>query len=324
MTLSPSADFLKYLNSIVGDPANIITTAPLHYENSTGNLYIDQASATSGGYISTSAQVIAGQKTFLVPPIGVTASASSVQSTTSETEIYTSFNGNSFFDFYGKSDGIVSNEIKIYGKGNNSSIDSEFLAIGYNPLNYEIKSDVTGSGTVRNLNISAPKLSIISTENSGSISTGSMVLNGGIGVTKTMYVGGDINCLGTIYGTVSGDANYSYEPFSYQVGGAVHVAFLTGFVVKINNLISLNFNYLSASASVSTTIYTAAGALPAQYRPTTATFGYVTVINGGNEKQGTCKVYDDGTIELYVGAADNFGSSGNNGIRPCGFTYYLS
>jgi hypothetical protein len=326
MTLSPSADFLKYLNSIVGEPANIITTAPLHYDNSTGNLYIDQASATSGGYISTSAQVIAGQKTFLVPPIGVTASASSVQSTTSETTIYTTFNGNSFFDFYGKSDGVVSNEIKIYGKGNNSSIDSEFLAIGYNPLNYEIKSDVTGSGTFRNLNINAPKLSIISTENSGSISTGSMVLNGGMGVTKTIYIGGDINCLGTINGTVSGGADYSVLPFSYAVGGAVHSppAFLTGFIVKINNLIALNFSYLSSSAAVSTTIYTAAGALPAQYRPSIATYGYVSVINGGNNKQGTCKIYNDGTIELYVGASDNFGSSGNNGINPCGLTYYLS
>jgi hypothetical protein len=326
MTLTPSADFLKYLNSIVGEPANIITTAPLHYENSTGNLYIDQASRTSAGYISTGSQVIGGQKTFLIPPIGVTASSSSIQSTTIDTTISTSYNGDSFFDFFGKSDGLVSNEIKIYGKGNNTTIDSEFLTIGYNPINYEIKTDVTGSGTVRNIEINAPKLTIISTNNSGSPTTGALIINGGVGIVKTIYVGGDINCLGTINGTVSGGADYSVLPFSYAVGGAVHSppAFLTGFIVKINNLIALNFSYLSSSAAVSTTIYTAAGALPSQYTPTIATYGYVSVINGGNNKQGTCKIYNDGTIELYVGASDNFGSSGNNGINPCGFTYYLS
>jgi hypothetical protein len=326
MGLTPSADFLKYLNSIIGQPANIITTAPLHYENSTGNLYIDQASSTSAGYISTSNQVIAGQKTFLVPPIGITASASSVQSTTIDTTISTSYVGNSYFDFFGTSDGTVQNEIKIYGKGNNSAIDSEFLSIGYNPNDYEIKSDVTGSGIKRNIKIDTPKLIVISTDNSGSTTSGAFVVNGGVGIVKTMYVGGDINCLGTINGTVSGGADYSVLPFSYAVGGAVHSppAFLTGFIVKINNLIGINFSYLSSSAASSTTIYTAAGALPSQYTPTIATYGYVSVINGGNNKQGTCKIYNDGTIELYVGASDNFGSSGNNGINPCGFTYYLS
>lgn len=64
--LVPLKYMTDYVSSHGGGGATIQTTPPLGYQDSV--IYIDAASGTKGGYITTGVQSIAGVKTFVDPP----------------------------------------------------------------------------------------------------------------------------------------------------------------------------------------------------------------------------------------------------------------
>lgn len=403
MGITPPSDFLKYLDQTVGAPANIIAANPLHYNGSTGQLYIDQASGGSAGYISTGSQVIAGQKTFLIPPLGVSSQATSIQSTTANTPIDTTNTGSdSFWNFRADPSSTYANELRIFGLGDDTTTNSEYLQLGYTPTKYEIKTNKAGSGTIRNMDITVPTTNVngdislptdgvlyfsnafktkivlldqvhsgfeycgisiashltknnIMNENSmwsiysgihntaterenfritaepnstsylfntaqaSDISTGALCVMGGQSIQKNLYVGQDIHCNGTIYGTLSSSG--SPVPFSFGIGGAIISPNMTGTFNKFEGQVVINFDAISNSSIVSATIYTASGAIPVDFRPSIDQYCPLLVLTNSAVSTGTVELRADGTIIVYDSSHSNFSSSGNAGIMRCSCIY---
>lgn len=288
----PPSDFLKYLTTTIGEPANIIAASPLHYNADNGNLYIDQASDTKAGYLSTGNQTIAGQKTFLIPPLGIISSAEYLQSSTTNTKIDSSYNGNCYFNFRGKPTNTNENKIQIFGLGDDETTDTEYLQIGYTPTKYEIKTQKNGTGSIRNIEIACP----------------------------STYIIGNLNCSGTIYGTLSSSG--SPVIFNFPIGGAIISPNLTGTFNKVEGQIFMNIDEITNSSLVSSTIYTVIGAIPIEYRPSYNRYLPLLVYNNSAVATGTIEIRGDGLIQIYVGGNNNFSSSGNAGVKSGTITYF--
>lgn len=100
--------------------------------------------------------------------------------------------------FTNDGDNTDSNTIEIYGLGTpNSVTNSEFIKIGFEPTSYNIKTQSTGTGTSRDLNIetgsnigqlkllNTGQISLSSTEASTSSSNGAIRLSGGISINNS-------------------------------------------------------------------------------------------------------------------------------------------
>jgi hypothetical protein len=204
-----------------------------------------------------------------------------------------------------------------------------------------------GTGIIKNLNVGG-LVNFSNTTNTSSISTGSLLVSGGVGITKNFNVGGLVNFLnttdtsGTSTGslvvsggvgiskslTVGGLLSLPSNPIvtltSVAFGGAI-TANSTIYIYQFANMISLRFDYLSATnSSVAQAIYTASGTIPSKYCPATHDINIpCTVINGSAPAAGTMNLQASGLLQFYVGANSNFGTSGNNGWYQNTFTYIL-
>lgn len=312
MTVPPS-DFLKYLNRVIGAPANILAASPLEYDESTGNLWMTPANALQSGYVTTSAQDFAGVKNFLVPPTGVVTS--SIQSTSNNISFDTSNTGSDVnWLVTGDESSSYANEFKIYGLGNNVLPNSEWLQIGYTPTKFELKTDKLGSGVIRNMEIFAPMVTITSSNNATDTLTGSLHLVGGASIATDLYVGG------TIYGSVVSTT----DNFSYAVGGAMISPNITGNYTKLSSgEIAMNFNLSTGPAVAAATIYTASGSIPVAYRPSVTVYAPISVMSDSLVKLGTIELKNDGTIILYESGHSDFANSGTCGVMKGSIIYKL-
>lgn len=196
MSFVPPVDFLKYLNGVTGQPANLTVTSPLDYSQNVGILSIDAANSTQGGYITNGAQDISGVKNFIDGITGNITSAG-ISNTTADTTIKTTYAGNSYFNFKADPTSAFDNKIRVYGLGDETTVNSENLSVGYNSTEYEISVEKQGLGVQKNLNINAKSVKCINTNDSTSTDSGALQVLGGVGIAKNLHVGGNI------YGTLS-------------------------------------------------------------------------------------------------------------------------
>jgi hypothetical protein len=120
----------------------------------------------------------------------------------------TSSTSHSIRHFTNDGDNTDNNTLDIYGLGTPSStINSEFIRIGFEPSTYTIKTQATGSGTVRELNLetgsntsqikllTTGQVSLSSTENSTGTGTGALRIDGGVSIDKSLFIGTDSSSL---------------------------------------------------------------------------------------------------------------------------------
>lgn len=195
---------------------------------------------------------------------------------------------------------------------------------------------------------------VINTSNSTSVTTGALVVAGGVGIVKDMYVGGTIygNITGSVTTTslslsdttqstntatgtliVSGGAGiaknlYTSNCFvdqlivSWGIGGNIYGTF-TGYLERWGNSIFIYFNgYTDENIGTAATIY--AGLIPEGLRPSADTYFSLYVIDNDITFLSKCIVQPDGTIVFYSNTEDGkFGTSGNNGFKGGVLIYHL-
>lgn len=139
---------------------------------------------------------------------------------------------------------------------------------------------------------------------------------------RNIYTG-DIY-LKTTGGTAAPINYYDETALSMVVSGGV-AGTLTGLIRRINNVVTICFDQLSAAAGSAAPISSAAGALATLYRPTVAdVYLPCCVIDGNTHKLGYLKISTAGTLAFYVDVSgSNFGTSGNNGVSHGSVTYEL-
>ena len=87
-----------------------------------------------------------------------------------------------------------------------------------------------------NLNLYMGSISSVETQNATSISTGSLIVSGGCGIAKDLYVGG------TIYGTIGNVGINTAPSLVFDVGGAVvQTQSVTVKCLYINGMLIVNF-----------------------------------------------------------------------------------
>ena len=145
-------------------------------------------------------------------------------------EISSSVSDNKIYLYTGTKNNNSSNMIHFYGLGDNSSVDSESLRIGYNHISSEYCLELlsTNSGSSKNLRIQTAnnqnQLLLLSTglshfENttdSSGLLTGSLQIYGGTSISKKLYVGSNTVILSTENCTNSTSG-------ALQVSGGIYV-----------------------------------------------------------------------------------------------------
>ena len=169
----------------------------------------------------------------------------------------------------------------------------------------------------RNLNTSTELVS--STTNSINISTGALVVNGGVGITKDLYVGGSINS--------SSISNYTVTSFSFPLTGAA-TGPLTGTFILTNygtvKQVIMNMDDMTQSyTGTASYIYSSASAVPANFRPlVTDIWVILSTISGGVRSWGLCQITTTGNLVIYHNN-ETFATSGYNGVAKQSITYFI-
>ena len=171
--------------------------------------------------------------------------------------------------------------------------------------------------------------------------TGALIVTGGVGVNKDIWMGGTLHNTQTIYcgvldcglidcsttttslevdtGSIvlaSGTPlnHYSEDSFSYALGGALASVNVTGSFVKLNNQVTMNFNTILGASNAAATIYTGTSSIPTLYRPLNDSWTPVVVQNNTAIVLGTVNIRASGAIVWYVDGDKNFSASGSCGI----------
>ena len=105
------------------------------------------------------------------------------------------------------------NDIKIFGFGQpNGVVNSEYVKLGWDTTNYVLSTNKSGTGVANQLcietdnNVEQIKLLIdgsvymSSTKQSNNSTTGGLVLAGGVGVTKSVYIGDELSVTNSLKG----------------------------------------------------------------------------------------------------------------------------
>lgn len=151
--------------------------------------------------------------------------------------------------FTNDGDNTDSNLVEIYGLGTPSStVDSEFVSLGYEPTSYSLKTQATGTGVVRSLNLetgansnqvqllTTGQVSLSSTTSSTSNSSGALLLSGGIGISDTTNASSSTNG-GTI--TTAGGAAIAQDVYiggDLYITGAVEAGVTSPTLTQSNNV----------------------------------------------------------------------------------------
>jgi hypothetical protein len=71
------------------------------------------------------------------------------------------FDGDTYVSIEGDPTGTHSNEIRIYALGTHTSVNSEYISVGYTPTSYHITSNHTGAGVNRDINLVGPNINVV-------------------------------------------------------------------------------------------------------------------------------------------------------------------
>lgn len=192
------------------------------------------------------------------------------------------------------------------------------ISLLFNTNNYDLYSDslTTNTLTATNLeiqNLITDEIEVTYTTQSTSSSSGSLIVSGGAGIAKNLYVGGLLSIGDNPVATLT----------NISLGGAVATT-TNLYIYQIDRLIILKFPYLSTSATASSQIFSGAGAIPSIYCPPTNNINMpVCVISGGTTTLGTFQLQPSGLFQFYVGGQSLFSATGNNGWYQTTITYIL-
>lgn len=197
MSITPSVDFLKYLEGVTGgDIANLDADPPLQYDSVHGILSIDSAAQGSSGVVSSFQQSFSGEKTF-VDPVRISSSENAINATSGALIIQGGLNI--------RKDTLIEGSLDITGQMKSVNL----FSTSYTEQATDTQTgalQIAGGGSfgkdVYAANMYANKFFgnfqgstyvVLSTENSTSINTGSLKTAGGIALEKDLHVGGSIN-----------------------------------------------------------------------------------------------------------------------------------
>jgi hypothetical protein len=156
---------------------------------------------------------------------------------------------------------------------------------------------------------------IFNTANSLSTSTGSLVLNGGLGIAKDTRMGGGLY-LPTV-GSIPTPLNYYEEtlPFSYIISGALEspTVYLQGFYACLNRTLFIHFKQINSPCVAYSPIYTGI-VVPPRFFSLDNMYTSIMTFNASTWMRGTICINNLGMIEIWVGDDNNFSNSGNCGI----------
>jgi hypothetical protein len=133
---------------------------------------------------------------------------------------------------------------------------------------------------------------------STSTDSGALVVSGGVGVAKDLYVGGTIN-----NGSSSTSVNFT--------GPVTLNNTLT--IYKIGNLVTISFPE-TTNTSTSSTYFTGSTVIPSGYRPNKTIRRIIFVTDNNTEIVGSCTIDTSGNVYVYCGSADNFTNSSTVGF----------
>jgi len=170
------------------------------------------------------------------------------------------------------------------------------------------------------LNLSG-NLSVKSTVDSSSISTGAIVCDGGMGLAKKLCVGTGLY-LPTSGGTAS-ELNY-YEELSTPVTwiGAIPDTAGTIFLRRIGKIVIADLSKISAVANAASSIGAAAGTIPARFAPQATQDTIGRVIDNGVGASGQFSFISDGGILIYASANTTaFAGAGVTGFGAITFSW---
>lgn len=196
--------------------------------------------------------------------------------------------------------GIDSHETYIHLENTNSHLS--------------IKTGTTYPNTFENMRIeSDPGLgvTIFHTAVSHDTSTGALVVNGGVGIAKNLYIGGAVNPP-----TVS---------FAIDLTGAISGSgILTGYFTQYGKIIFMKIDSYTQTATSNNPINAVSGSMPIAFRPSmTVVYCSTTVINNSLMTHGTLKIYHDGSLIFYVDNNSNFTNGTTVGFTDCINSYPL-
>lgn len=166
---------------------------------------------------------------------------------------------------------------------------------------------------------STPSLSITNTTQSTDTNSGSLIVAGGASLAGDLFIGGTLH--------VSGSSPISYvtENFSFAFTGAFDGT-MTGFFIKINNIVTLSFNSVIGASLHSNTLYTSVS-VPAAYKPSNDIWGTIVIYDDSKQTLGACAIYGTGIIEIKSGRNNailgHFSDTGECGILYSSFSYYV-
>lgn len=171
--------------------------------------------------------------------------------------------------FTNDGDNTDTNSIELYGLGTPVSlINSEYLSLSYQPISnaYFLKTQATGTGTIRNLNLetgsnsnqlqllSTGQVFLSSTDATTSNSTGALRLVGGLGISNTTNATSSTN--GGSFTTAGGAsiAQDAYIGGNLTVNGTVTLGVSTPSITTSNNInitgtVTVNTNKLIANGN---------------------------------------------------------------------------
>jgi hypothetical protein len=213
------------------------------------------------------------------------------------------------------------------------------------------------------MNLQAGSFLLLNTTNASDTQTGTLVISGGAGIAKDLYVGGSINSgannmsslaitgtgnststssgVMTVAGGVGiaknvyiGGMLYSQITFPSQqlstasLGGAIVQDLGTSFVYAMGgNMCMLKLPYLYATASgVNTSIFSAVGWIPSTYRNGTNAICIPQIVYSGSSSavsNGFARIGADGQVIWYTNNGGNFSTSGNNGFPQALLLYHI-
>jgi len=176
----------------------------------------------------------------------------SQQTTVASTQKYFTFDG----------DNTTNNNLDIYGLGVPSSLtNSEYLRIGFSPTIYNIMTQSSGTGSVRQLNLQTGSntgqlllltngnVSLSSTTNSTSITTGALKLSGGIAINSTTNASSSTNGGSFTTGGGAAIAQDVYIGGNLNVSGSLSVGVSTP-VFTFSNLVNITGSVTNANSKL--------------------------------------------------------------------------
>lgn len=171
-----------------------------------------------------------------------------------------------------------------------------------------------GDGNVDGL-LTANTSKVLGTGDTGSTSTGALVVAGGVGIGKRLYVAGDT----IISGTVSA-SNFTSCTDTGTCAGAFTAGTFNVKFAKCNNIVNMTWEGLVESTTANDTLnITLSQGIPSAYRNANINGGgqyaCVPTVNNSTVVSGFVKISSSAPhVTFYNGSFDKFTNSGNTGM----------